>query len=141
MPVEGPARGQKTFDKLAKFCGCYGMPDALACLRRVPYERFLAATSKFFMSMWGKFILTMLWAHLLPAPRFSTGCTFVRGTIIILCAQNGWQVSHAASLRRIFKQPVRQDPAHFRQPIRRESLFLPQLIKRLMVSNHRRELF
>lgn len=43
MPVEGPSRGQASFDIVSAAVGCSPAPDAIACLRAVPYPKLLAA--------------------------------------------------------------------------------------------------
>ncbi|ORY58343.1 cholinesterase [Leucosporidium creatinivorum] len=45
IPVEGAARGQKSYDIIAKATGCYGSSAPIACLRAVPYAKLLAATN------------------------------------------------------------------------------------------------
>lgn len=45
VPVENELRGQHSFDIIANATGCYNVPDAIACLRAVSYDKLLAATS------------------------------------------------------------------------------------------------
>lgn len=46
IPVEGPARGQASFDQVARAAGCLGNTSPIACLRAVPYSKLLAAVSE-----------------------------------------------------------------------------------------------
>jgi hypothetical protein len=46
IPVGTAERGQASFDTIAKATNCYGTKDAIACLRAVPYDKLLAATSE-----------------------------------------------------------------------------------------------
>lgn len=44
IPVDVTARGQPSFDTIAKATGCFGSPTPIACLRAVPFKRLVDAT-------------------------------------------------------------------------------------------------
>lgn len=59
IPVGTAERGQASFDTIAKATNCYGTNDAIACLRAVPYDKLLAATSESLRAIAARTRLTM----------------------------------------------------------------------------------
>ena len=45
LPVQGPSKGQHTFDVIANATGCDDAVNKIACLRLVPFGQLVAATS------------------------------------------------------------------------------------------------